>query len=92
MGICRSRLHNWPVAFTEIVSLGRQAIALVLFVALVAAMLETKLQRGSQWILITLLGLAMSLSHYSTTYVAITVIGLAIPLQWAVRGSATSHA
>ena len=71
-------------AFTEIVSLGRQEIALVLFVALVAAMLETKLQRGSQWILITLLGLAMSLSHYSTTYVAITVIGLAIPLQWAV--------
>jgi uncharacterized membrane protein len=71
-------------AFTEIVSVARQEIALVIFVALVAAMLETTIPRSSQWALITLLGLAMSFSHYSTTYVAITITGLAIILQWVV--------
>jgi uncharacterized membrane protein len=71
-------------AFTEIVSVARQEIALVLFVALVAAMLDTRIQRYSQWFLVALFGLAMALSHYSTTYVAITLIGLMLPLQWAV--------
>ena len=45
-------------------------------------MLETRIKRRSQWALIALLGLAVALSHYSTTYVAVTVIGLTIPLQW----------
>jgi uncharacterized membrane protein len=71
-------------AFAEIPTVARQEIALVLFVALIMAMLDTRLQRYSQWALIALLGLAMALSHYSTTYVAITVIGLALVLQWVV--------
>ena len=71
-------------AFTEIASVARQEIALVLFVAMVMAILDSRMTRRSQWALITCLGLAMALSHYSTTYVAITVIGLAIPLQWVV--------
>ena len=39
--------------------------------------------RRSQWALIVLLGLAMAVSHYSTTYVAVTILGLTLPLQWA---------
>ena len=71
-------------AFIEIPGIARQEIALVLFAALIMAMLDTRVPRRSQWALVTMLGLAMALSHYSTTYVAITVIGLTIPLQWAV--------
>lgn len=70
-------------AFTEIVSVARQEIALLFFIALIAAMTESGLRRRPQYLLITLLALVMVLSHYSTTYVAITVIGLALPLQWA---------
>ena len=61
-------------AFTEIVSLARQEIALVLFVALVTAMLDTRMRRRTQWTLVALLAVAMALSHYSTTYVAVTLI------------------
>jgi hypothetical protein len=71
-------------AFIEIVSLARQEAALVLFAALVMAMLDTRIRRRSQWALVAMLGLAMALSHYSTTYVAVTVIGLTLPLQWAI--------
>ncbi len=71
-------------AFTEIASVARQEIALVLFAALIAALLEAHMERRSQWALIVLLGLAMAVSHYSTTYVAVTILGLALPLQWAV--------
>jgi uncharacterized membrane protein len=55
---------------------------LVLFAALVAAILASQLARRSQWGLVVLLSLAMAVSHYSTTYVAITLIGLTLPLQW----------
>ena len=71
-------------AFPEMAGFARQEIALVFFAALVAAMLETRIKRRSQWALVALLGLAMVVSHYSTTYVAFTVIGLTLPLQWAV--------
>ncbi len=71
-------------AFIEIPSVARQEIALVLFAALVMAILDTRVQRRSQWALVAILGLAMALSHYSTTYVAITIIGLTLLLQWAV--------
>jgi uncharacterized membrane protein len=70
-------------AFPEMAGFARQEIALVLFAALIAAMLDRRIPRYSQWGLVALLGLAMALSHYSTTYVAVTVIGLTIPLQWA---------
>lgn len=76
-------------AFTEIASLARQEIGLALFAALVAAMLDTRMARSRQWPLVALLSAAMALSHYSTTYVAVTIIGLMLPLQWAtarIRG------
>ena len=69
-------------AFADLPMIARQEIALVLFVALLAAMLDARIQRRSRWALVALLGLAMAVSHYSTTYVAITLIGLTLPLQW----------
>ncbi len=69
-------------AFPEMAGFARQQIALVFFAALIAAMLERRIQRHLHWTLVALLGLATALSHYSTTYVAITVIGLMLPLQW----------
>jgi uncharacterized membrane protein len=71
-------------AFAEMAGFARQEIALVFFSALIAAMLETRMRRRPQWALIALLGVTTACCHYSTTYVAITVIGIAIPLQWAV--------
>jgi uncharacterized membrane protein len=69
-------------AFDELPGVARQEIATVLFAALLAATLDARIQRRSQWALVALLGLAMAVSHYSTTYVAITLIGLTLPLQW----------
>jgi uncharacterized membrane protein len=66
----------------ELPAIARQEVALVLFAALVAAMLERQLRRWTQYALVSLLGLAMVLAHYSTTYVALTLIGLTLPLQW----------
>ena len=49
----------------------------MLFAALIAAMLDSRIRpggRGGGWS--RLLGVALALSHYSTTYVAVTVLGL----------------
>jgi uncharacterized membrane protein/transposase-like protein len=93
-GLARRILpHRWAFAaatfvvaqaFSSLPVIARQEIAMVLFAALIAAMLDARIQRRSQWALVALLGLAMAASHYSTTYVAITLIGLMIPLQWVV--------
>jgi uncharacterized membrane protein len=71
-------------AFGELPGVARQEIATVLFAALLAATLDARIQRRSQWALVALLALAMAVSHYTTTYVAITLIGLTLPLQWAL--------
>jgi len=68
----------------ELPAIARQEVALVLFAALIAAMLDTRIPRRSQWALVALLGLAMVLSHYSTTYVAIILLALMLPLQWLI--------
>ena len=62
----------------------RQETAIVFFAALLAAMLDARIQRRLRWALVALLGLAMVLSHYSTTYLAISFIGLMLPLQWVI--------
>jgi uncharacterized membrane protein len=69
-------------AFAELAGFARQEIALVLFTGLIAAMLDSRIQRRSLWPLIALLGIATALSHYSTTYVAITITGFTLVLQW----------
>ena len=68
----------------ELPALARQAVALALFGTLVAVMLFRPRKRASQWVLLALLSLSMVVSHYSTTYVAITMFGTAIALQWLV--------
>jgi uncharacterized membrane protein len=65
-------------------ALARQEIALLFFVALSAAMLDPRLPRRTQWALVSLLGVALAVSHYSTTYLAIGLTGLLLLLQWAV--------
>lgn len=66
--------------FQELPALARQEIALPLFVALVAAVLDGRIPRRSQWAWVALLGLAMAVSHYSTTYMAIGIFGITLVL------------
>jgi uncharacterized membrane protein len=66
----------------EIPAITRQEIALMFFVALVAAMLDRRLPRYPQWALAAVFAAALTVSHYSTTYLAISVIGLTVVLQW----------
>jgi uncharacterized membrane protein len=68
----------------EVPGLARQEVALVLFAALLMAMLDSRVPRRPQWSLVALLSLAMVVSHYSTTYVALLLIGLPLALQFAV--------
>ena len=72
-------------AFTELAGIARQEIALVLFAALARGHARsTGFPGGPRWRLVGLLGVALALSHYSTTYVAITVLGLLLVLQFAL--------
>ena len=66
----------------ELPAVARQEIALVLFTALVAAILDSELARRQQWFLVVSFALAMILSHYTTSYVTITLLGLGIALQF----------
>jgi hypothetical protein len=66
----------------EFPALARQEIALVLFIGLVSAVLESKLPPRVYWPFILSLALAMVVSHYTTTYVTITFLGLALAFQW----------
>jgi uncharacterized membrane protein len=69
--------------FQQLPGLARQEISLVLFAVLVAAILDD-LPRRSQLALVTLLSLAMVVSHYSTTYFALIMLAIALALQWAI--------
>lgn len=70
----------------ELSALARQEIALVLFTALVAALFERKMAQWTKWCLILSFSIATVVCHYTTTYVAITLLGLALifkfVLQW----------
>ena len=57
--------------------LARQEIALVFFVAMLAALLESGLDRSRQAGLAALFALGMVVSHYSSTYLAIPLIVVA---------------
>ena len=70
--------------YQELPALARQEIGLMLFVGLVGALLDRDLGRYPQWALTAVFAAALTVSHYSTTYVAITIIGLALVLQWAL--------
>jgi uncharacterized membrane protein len=66
----------------ELPAIARQEIALVLFTALVAAILESGMSRRQQWGLIISFALSMVASHYTTSYVTITLLGLGIAIQY----------
>ncbi len=70
--------------FQEMPALARQEIAMVLFAALVAAVLDSGLPRWPQLILVAVFSLGMAVSHYSTTYFAIVMFAVAIVLQFGV--------
>jgi uncharacterized membrane protein len=66
----------------QLPAIARQEIALMLFVALVAAILDRRLRRYPQWAMALVFGAALALSHYSTTYLAVSLIGITLVLQW----------
>lgn len=67
--------------FQQMPAIARQEIGLVLFVALVMAILDRRMPRRVQWRLVAVLGVGVVVSHYSTAYLAIAVFGLAVILQ-----------
>jgi uncharacterized membrane protein len=70
--------------FQQLPGLARQEISLVMFAVLVAAILDGQLARRPQLGLVCLFGLAMAVSHYSTTYFAIVMFAVALVLHWIV--------
>ena len=69
--------------FQNFTALARQEIATVLFVVLIGARLDTKQPRRSRWLFVCLLSLGMVVSHYSTTYMAIPLLAIALIVQFA---------
>ena len=70
--------------FQELPGLAREEISIVLFAALIAAVLDRRLPRRPHWALVGLLSLGMVVTHYSTTYLAIPMLALAAALQWGI--------
>lgn len=63
----------------------RQEIGLLFFALIIYLLLERKRLGARNGLLVALLGLGMVLSHYSTTYIAIFVLGLAALMLWTLR-------
>jgi uncharacterized membrane protein len=68
----------------QLPAVARQEIGLLLFAVLVAAALDRRIPRGARWSLVSTLGLAMVVSHYSTTYLAVALVAAAVVIQAAV--------
>jgi glycosyltransferase involved in cell wall biosynthesis len=67
--------------FQQLPGIARQEIALLFFVCLVAAMLDTRLRRATQIGLLAVLGVGLVLSHYGTTYITVALLGVALTLE-----------
>jgi uncharacterized membrane protein len=70
--------------FQQLPALSRQEVATFLLTTLIAVLLDTtqaKRNRG-QWAFVCLLSLGIVVSHYSTTYLAVPLLGLAVLFQW----------
>jgi uncharacterized membrane protein len=70
--------------FQQLVALARQEIAMLLFAALIPAVLDRTQSRRTRWVFVSLVSLGMVVSHYSTAYLAIPILVIAAVLQWAV--------
>jgi uncharacterized membrane protein len=68
--------------FQEFTALARQEVATLLFVALLAAVLDTTQPQRVRWIFACLLSLGVVVSHYSTAYLAIPLLVMAAAVQW----------
>jgi uncharacterized membrane protein len=69
--------------FQQMPALARQEVGTLLFAVLVLVTLDAYLSRRTQWTFVCLLSLGVVVSHYSTAYLAITLLGIAVVLQWA---------
>ena len=69
--------------FQEFPALARQEIATVLFASLIMAALDMKIPQRARWTFVFILSTGMVVSHYSTAYLAIPLLGIAVALQWA---------
>ena len=67
--------------FQFLPGIARQEIALLLYVGLIAAMLDRRMRTPGRLGLIGLLGLGVVVSHYATTYLAIATLAGAVVLQ-----------
>jgi uncharacterized membrane protein len=70
--------------FQQFPALAREEVATILFVTLIVVILDTTLGQRARRTLIILLSLGMVVSHYSTAYLAITLLGIAIAFQFGV--------
>jgi uncharacterized membrane protein len=68
----------------ELPALARQEIAMIFFIAMLCAVIDTGVSRPARWTLGAVFGVGMALSHYSTTYFAIGMLALFLVLQWVV--------
>jgi uncharacterized membrane protein len=66
----------------ELPALARQEVALMFFAAMAGAMLDTRIPRLRQWAVVILFAFGMVVSHYSTTYATIVLLGLTLALQF----------
>jgi uncharacterized membrane protein len=67
--------------YQQFPALARQEIATVMFAALISALLDGTMPRRVQWTLTCMLSLGIVVSHYSTAYLAIPLLGIAAFLQ-----------
>ncbi len=65
---------TFPTFFTDMAMLNRQEIALLCFILLFSALFEQRWSRPVRYTLILLTGIGMIFSHYSTSYVALSII------------------
>lgn len=68
--------------FQELPALARQEVAMLLFAALILAVLDRSQSLRTRWTFVCLLSLGMVVSHYSTAYMAIPLLAIAAALQW----------
>jgi uncharacterized membrane protein len=68
--------------FQQMPALARQEVATLLFGVLLLAILDTALSRGTKWTFVSLLSVGVVVAHYSTAYLAITLLGITIVFQF----------
>jgi uncharacterized membrane protein len=68
--------------FQQMPALARQEVATLLFAVLLLAILDNTQSRRTTWTFVSLLSLGVVVSHYSTAYLAIALLGIAVVFQW----------